>query len=51
MIKVAIDQGDVVAVLNVLDLPGKAIVGGKELQGGTWGKTFLTRFDPTGALR
>jgi hypothetical protein len=51
VIKVAIDEGDVVAVINVLDLPGKAIVGGIELQGGPGGKTFLTRFDPAGALR
>lgn len=49
--QVAIDEGDVVAIVNVLDLPGKAVVGGKELLGGPWGKTFLTRFDPVGALR
>jgi hypothetical protein len=51
VVKVAIDEGDVVAVINVLDIPGKAIVGGVELQGGNSGKTFLTRFDPAGALR
>jgi hypothetical protein len=51
VIKVAIDQGDVVAVISVLDIPGKAVVGGKELLGGPWGETFLTRFDPAGALR
>jgi hypothetical protein len=51
VIRVAIDEADVVAVINVLDLPGKAVVGGAELQGGVWGKTFLTRFDPAGALR
>lgn len=51
VVKVAIDEGDVVAVINVLDLPGKAVVGGKELQGGPWGTTFLTRLDPAGVLR
>lgn len=45
---VAIDQGDVVAVLEVTV---EAMIDGQPLAGGLGGALMLARFDPTGALR
>ncbi|MEO5731222.1 MAG: hypothetical protein ABI134_23510, partial [Byssovorax sp.] len=48
--QVALDQGDVVAVVTV-GINAQAIVGGKEISGGLDGEVVLARFDPAGALR
>ena len=48
--KVALDHGDVVAVIGIGN-GNKVLVGGKELPGGPMGSVMLARFDPAGALR
>jgi hypothetical protein len=47
VLAVAIDQGDVVAVL---DLAASAIVAGQQITSGPAGALVLARFDPAGAL-
>jgi hypothetical protein len=49
MDRVALDQGDVVAVMTTsID---KLIIDGHEIAGDPFGKTIFARFDPTGSLR